>query len=447
MKKAFIFVFLLFTTLFVAFYFLVYPKLSILTGYAAKDFCSCYYLAKRTPELIHKEDLYFSPVNLADCKIDKSANTVTATVFGLAARTAKYRDDFGCTILNKIQPISYKKPNLPKINYDTVNWPLGNRISDTLPKDYDKEKINQLVDAAFDTGDAFFKKTRAILILHNNQIIGEKYASGIDQNTPLIGWSMSKTVMAALIDRRMQTTALHLSSNNLFPAWNNDDRKTIALQHLLQMNSGLEWIEDYGSISHATTMLYLRDDMPKYATKSKLDTLPGKKWYYSSGTTNLLSGILRNTFENDKDYWDFPYDSLFYPLGMRSITFEPDASGNYVGSSYTYATARDWSRFGLLYLNNGKFNEQQLLSKEWVNFSTQPAVGSNGKYGAQLWLNHNRIALPDCPNDTYFMDGYNGQRIFIVPSKKLVVVRLGLSKSKEEFDFNQYLSEVIAAIN
>lgn len=452
MKKFFLFLLIIFIGITGFVLFFLKPRLPILNGYAAKDFCSCYFLANRAPETIHKEDLYFSPVNFAKCEVDEKNKTVTASTFlGIAKRTAVYREGFGCSLANEksieeIKQVTFKKPPLPQENPDTIPWPYGNLLPDTLPKNVDYEILSTIMDSSFDKNGAWYKKTRAIVVVHKNQIIAEKYASGIDQNTPLIGWSMTKTITSALVGILVKNKRLKLHEGTNIPSWQEDNRKEITPHHLLQMNSGLDWVEDYGTISNATVMLYQKDNVYDYAIQSKLATPPGNKWYYSSGTTNILSGLIRNQFDSNEEYWRFPYDSLFYPLGMRSITFEPDADGIYVGSSYSFASARDWARFGLLYQNNGYYNGKQVLPTDWTSYSTKEAQGSDGEYGAQLWLNLSQKTLPNCPQEVYYMDGYNGQRVFIVPSKDLVVVRLGVSKSKEEFNFDQFLSRVISTI-
>ena len=175
-----------------------------------------------------------------------------------------------------------------------------------------------------------------------------------------------------------------------------------------------------------------------------MQTKPDSVWYYSSGTTNIVTGIIRKTIGNDKDYIDFPKKELFDKIGMQSAVFEPDASGNYVGSSYVYATARDWARFGLLYLNKGNWNGEQILPESWVDYTKTSNSASKGIYGAFFWLNKSK-RLPDVPEDMYACYGFQEQRVFIIPSKKLVVVRMGLCDSGD-FDFNEFLADIIKAI-
>jgi CubicO group peptidase (beta-lactamase class C family) len=198
-------------------------------------------------------------------------------------------------------------------------------------------------------------------------------------------------------------------------------------------------------------MLFKKKDMGLFAASSPLVDEPGKVFEYSSGTTNIISRIIRETV-GDEGYYRFPYEKLFFRIGMLSTILEPDAGGTYVGSSYSFGTARDWARFGLLYLNEGIWNGERILPEGWVKYSVTPAPGAGqGQYGAQFWLNagekgnpSNRF-YPAVPADMFWADGFEGQNVFIIPSKKLVVVKLGLSQG-DYIDDNQFLAQIIDAL-
>jgi len=168
---------------------------------------------------------------------------------------------------------------------------------------------------------------------------------------------------------------------------------------------------------------------------------PNESFNYSSGTSNLLSGILRKQFDTHQEYLDFWYTNLIDRIGMNSMVIEADLTGNYVGSSYSWATARDWAKFGLLYLHNGNWNGDQLFTKDWVAYATTPTPTSNGTYGAQFWLNAEK-QFKDVPASMYFADGYQGQRVYVLPDQELVIVRFGLSW----FEENVFLKGVIESI-
>jgi CubicO group peptidase (beta-lactamase class C family) len=189
-------------------------------------------------------------------------------------------------------------------------------------------------------------------------------------------------------------------------------------------------------------MLFIAEDMTKSQIIKPLVGKPNNTWNYSSGTTNLLSGILRKQFKTHQEYLDFWYSALIDKIGMNSMIVESDMAGNFVGSSYSWATTRDWAKFGLLYLHNGNWNGEQLFAPNWAKYVATPTNGSNGKYGAHFWLNANGD-FPDVPRDFYRCSGYQGQMVAIFPSQDMVVVRMGLS---EEFDFNGFLSEVVGSV-
>jgi CubicO group peptidase (beta-lactamase class C family) len=192
-------------------------------------------------------------------------------------------------------------------------------------------------------------------------------------------------------------------------------------------------------------MLFLDKDMTKIQLTKPLVGKPNESWNYSSGTTNLLSGFIRNQFKAHQDYLDFWYAELIDKIGMSSMIVETDFSGNYIGSSYGWATARDWAKFGLLYLHNGNWNGTQILNESWINYTKTPTNTSNGEYGAQFWLNAGGV-YPNVPKDLYSCNGYQGQYVFIIPSKELVIVRFGLAENPI-FNVNQFLSEILYSVN
>ncbi|MBL7762007.1 MAG: serine hydrolase, partial [Chitinophagaceae bacterium] len=292
--------------------------------------------------------------------------------------------------------------------------------------------------------------TQAALVVYKGQIVAEKYAPGFNKDTRLIGWSMGKSITSALIGILVKQGKLDISKPAPVAEWKNDNdpRHAITLQNLLQQTTGLDFEENYSKPSGATNMLFKRGDMAAYAANSPLKHKPGSTFYYSSGNSNILARIVRTTV-GEKDYESFLFNELFYKIGMNDFIFEPDASGTFVGSSYPFGTARDYARFGLLYLNDGVWNGERILPEGWVKQTTTPAVANNEKeYGFQFWLNGisaenpQQHIYPNVHADMFYADGYNGQRIYIIPSRQLVVVRLGLHK----FDENKFLEAVLDAV-
>lgn len=429
----------------------VWPRLPIITAFSAKGMCSSVFLANKNPERVQAEDLSFFPINLAKSVIDYKEKSVTSTVFGLAKRKAIYRDGLGAVIVLKTPVKELKKSGyqLPEPGYaqDTISWPKGDLISENKPTGVNYPRLNELIDTCFDAPNGEpFKKTLGIVVVYNGQLIAEKYLNGYDYNTMFHGWSMTKSLTGALAGILADEGKLQVNEPAGFQEWQNDDRNNITVKNIIQMSSGLHWYENYFTISDATVMLMQKDDMLSSVLDNKLEYPPGTHWNYSSGDANLLSGIIRNRINNDSDYHNVIYTKLLYPIGMLHTKVETDATGLFVASSYSYGSTRDWARFGLLFLNNGVFAGDTIISGKWVDFMKTPAEASNGKYAGTFWLQESNPenALVDVPGDVFFADGFLGQRIYVIPSKKLVVVRMGYSLT--HFNVNNFLSEIIKTL-
>ena len=425
------------------FYLTLYPMLPIGTGYAAKKMCSCHFIAGRSQESIQKDDLATSPINLTSTVIDEQAKTVTSTLFGMAAKTAVYRENLGCILLQGKDDYNVNL-DLPKVaNNIEATWPLGEKISNHPIAGVDYAALDQAVNGIFDPSlNMDQKKTRAVVVVYKDTLIAEKYANGIDKDTEILGWSMNKSITSTLVGMLVKEGKMSLTDNHLFENWT-DERSKITLNDLLQMQSGLAFEENYAAVSDVTKMLFMNEDIVKNVAANPLDTAIGKKWYYSSGTTNLVAGLIRKEFDSHAAYLKFPHEQLFRKIGMHSMVWEVDESGNYIGSSYGYATPRDWAKFGLLYLNEGNWYGEQIIDTSWVNFVCQPAEYSGGYYGGHFWHNHNNVAFKDVPSDLYSCNGFEGQFVYIIPSKDLVVVRMGLNGN---FGANEFLRDVIKAV-
>jgi CubicO group peptidase (beta-lactamase class C family) len=303
--------------------------------------------------------------------------------------------------------------------------------------------------------------TRAVVVVQGGRIVGERYAPGFDRDTRLLGWSMTKSLMGALVGVLVGDGRLHLDAPADVPAWQSagDPRREIQIDQLLRMSSGLDWNESYGvslRLPDVIQMLYGRGlgDMASFAADRPLASPPGSVWRYSSGTSLLLSGIVRRVLADDAAYRALPRRALFDPLGMTSALMELDEAGTFVGSSYSWATARDWARFGLLYLRDGVWGEARILPQGWVDYTRTPAPAApRGEYGAHFWLNAGAPAtgveapLPRAPRDLFYAAGHDGQFVFVVPSRDLVVVRLGLTPSDGRWSYEDFVVDVVAAMD
>jgi len=451
-KRIFFSILLIFIVVFTWLSFTVFPAVS---GYGSKNLCSAVYLQHRNPADVIREDLGAFPLSFGTFTVNEKDSSVTGSVWGLAKRKTIYRNGVGCTLINDLTEDEIRKqqfvlPAKPSINSDSIAWPYGDKLSDSIPVNINKEKLQVAVNNVMNetTADGQTVYSRAVLVIYDGNIIAEKYATGFDKNTVMLGWSMSKSLTSSMIGILVKENKLSVDSPAPVASWLNTKKQKITLKHLLQQTTGLDFTEIYTRPSNVTKMLFSKGDMAAYTESLSLKYEPGTVFNYSSGNSNILSRIIRQVI-GEKDYAAFPYNELFYKINAYSFLIEPDASGTYIGSSYSYATARDFARFGLLYYNNGIWNGEQILPVNWVKKSIQPSDADKlNRYGYQFWLNGydqkdpTKRWFPDVPADMFFADGYGGQDVYIIPSEKLVVVRLGLHVINE----NKFLKEVIGAI-
>jgi len=423
-----------------------YPKLDIITGYSSKSVASGVFLAHRTQKSIEKGDNDIPSIDMANNTVNLEEKFVTSKVFGLKKRTAVFREGLGAVLM--IDGVKDDlKYEIPKRNFTKINkaYPYGDLPQkDTVFAEVNYDLVKKAVADAFDKQGEAVKKTRSVLVLYKDHIIAEKYAEGFDVNTPMLGWSMTKSITATMYGILQKQGKLNVSQSHLFKEWENDKRANITLSDLLHMNSGLAWNEDYNNLSGVTRMLFIDKDMSLRQRQKPAKYTPNTHWYYSSGTTNLLSGWLRTQFKTHQEYLDFWYTALLDKIGMHSALIETDLAGNYVGSSYGWASTRDWAKFGTLNLHYGNWQGEQIVDSTWVNYIKTPTKTSNGRYGAHFWLNAGGI-YPDVPKDLFSCNGYQGQMVFMISSKNLVVVRTGLTEGPE-FDFNAFLKGILAGV-
>ena len=419
----------------------------IITGYAAKNLASDVFVGNRTQESVEATDLNFSFIKYTKNTVDSQKKEVTSR-FLWAKSTAIYIEGFGCTLVrdtdeSTIRSRHYTIVPLPVLNPDSIPWPAGDKIADTIPAGINMDQLNKALAGVF-TDSAGNKGTFAVAIAYKNQLITEKYRDGFSANNRFLGWSMAKSFTHALVGILVKKGLINADEQADIQDWKNDKRTNITWGNLMHMNSGLKWNENYGRGSDVTLMLHESADMAKYTYKKPLVARPDSLWVYNSGATNIVSYLIRKKIGKDADYYAFPRRELFNPIGMRSAVFETDASGTFVGSSYIYATMRDYVRFGLLYLNKGNWLGNQVLPEGWTDSATKPVNGSDGKYGSFFWLNQSGD-YPDVPRDLYMCRGHDGQFIYIIPSLQLVVVRTGFSK-KGDFNYPKFLASVVAAV-
>jgi CubicO group peptidase (beta-lactamase class C family) len=409
------------------------------SSFAAKTTCSCLYVSQRPLASIKAEDLY--PVSFVNVEVNEKEQSVTTNVYGFAEAKAIFRRGLGCTLVNELSSEEIKQQPALKV-FDNVKDTTI--VVDTIPE-IDYQKLKQTIDATFLEKDSTkIIRTRAVVVFYKGQLVGEQYATGISAQTPLLGWSMTKSVTNAMVGLLVKDGKLDIHKPAPIEEWESDKRREITTDQLLRMSSGLVFLEIYSSPSDATQMLFRKKGAGAFALHSKLGATPNEVWSYSSGTTNILQEIIRRQFRGQQaSYLNYPYERLFYKIGMNSAVIEPDASGTYIGSSFMYATARDWARFGQLYLQDGVWNGERILPEGWVKYSATETPKSNGLYGAQFWLDHQD---KDFPQDAFMALGFEGQSVTIIPSKQVVVVRLGNTPNEDDFDRKGFIKSIIKAV-
>jgi len=421
----------------------------IITGYAAKNLCSNVFVSGRQPADIEAIDLNFSFIKFTKSKIDASEKSVTSRFLWGKAK-AIYRDGFGATLVRDVPEDSlrnevYAIDTDPGYSRDTTMWPLGDIVPDTVPAGISRDLLASVEDKLMNKGE-YKGIPFAFMVLYKGVPVSEAYRDGLDKNTRFLSWSMAKSFTNAQVGILVKMGRMSKADPAGIEDWKPDERSKITINDLLQMQSGLKWNEDYGSRSDVNLMLFDHGDMSSFAVSKQLEYTPGTHWYYSSGTANILSQLVRQEFDSDTSCYAFTQDQLFEKIGITDAVFEVDASGDFVGSSYLYATARDYARFGLLYLNDGVFNGERIFPEDWVDYTRTPASGSNGKYGALFWLNKDG-RYPSAPDDMFSCEGHDGQMIFIIPSKELVVVVLGFShKPDNALETDRLLKDVLQAV-
>jgi hypothetical protein len=411
----------------------------IITGYAAKNLASDVFVSGREPADVEALDLHFSFIKFNHNKVDYENHTVTSRFLWRKA-TALYREGYGVTLLRgkkaKERLLADKFPLEPEAAGPEMLTPGDPALAERL-----EPIAKALVDDHAYNGTPF-----AFVVLHDGAIVAERYRPGITEDTRLLSWSMGKSFTNALVGLMVGDGLVDIYAPMDIPQWKDDNRRAITLNDLMQMQSGLEWNENYGNRSDVNLMLHQEEDMGLFALSKPLMVKPGTHWYYSSGSTNIVMRYLRGKFSSDKAFWTYIRERLFAPLGIRNACFEPDMSGTPVGSSYLYVTARDYARFGQMFLDDGCVAGERILPEGWVDYSVTPASDSQGGYGAFFWLNQNK-SCPDVPEDMFSCQGHDGQEIYIIPSKNLVVVILGYSpKPDRVIDFNGLLRDIIAAL-
>ena len=430
--------------------------------------CNGLFTSDRTLEQVYDQELRYlsNPVGTAnggDFLVDweKKAVAIGNDDNGPVMRAA-FRKGIGCVIMSPDQTFE-DIPNLPVQTLpdlvsdpSKIAWPQGDLLDNRVKfEDIDYQRLQDASEWAF-VRESDEQVTLSLLIIYKGQIIHERYAKGVDMDTKTRTWSTAKSIAATLVGILVDEEKMELDKPLGFewlpeaPRSEMDPRNEITLRDALQMSSGLYPV-DNNRMEYATGsgMSYWAGASSSEGARNRaLIRKPGTVWDYENYDCLLAVMAMRKALDNDRTYHEFPRKALFDKIGMRNTLVSMDRFGDFIFSSQVYTNARDLGRFGLLYLNGGSWNGEQLISKEWIEFVTSPAPStseSGNFYGGQWWL------VPDdrtdVPKTAYSTAGNRGQYTIVVPSHELVIVRRGLDYGKQGFDRWDLLREVLKAVS
>jgi CubicO group peptidase (beta-lactamase class C family) len=433
----------------------------VATGFVAHTVCATTFVSGVDPDRVLSETVEAMPgVGLIawalDTRIDHSARTVTTTLFGVGQTRAVYRPGLGCLVEAGAGDIDAALP------------PVAARTPSLLPEiagpslvESANPELGRALDKAFAEPDTPpFRRTKAIVVVKDGRVIAERYAPGYVIDTPILGFSATKSVTSALIGILVRDGKLKVNDPAPVAAWREpgDPHHAITVDHLLRHTSGLKMGSSLNAsllsvLDPVNRMKYVERDMAGFAERAQVETTPGTAWNYHDGNYLILSRLIRDAAGGHAaDVMQFARRELFDPLGMHGVTLEFDATGTAEGSSQMLAPARDWARFGLLYLNDGVVGGKRILPEGWIRYSASLTPSAWVGMGAGFWTNlgdsegsrfRNHLGMPP---DAFYASGVLGQYVIIVPSQHLVIARFGISANQYDIEGVSHLvADVIAA--
>lgn len=444
-------------------------RAQLATGMAvvAKQLCSLEFVSGLDRR--HAQQLYLSGLLRGadeDLRIetDLDQRVVGVSLAGLLTRRAQYRPGLGCTLqLDSSRTLE----DVPRAAHPSRAMLLDASHRDSV---FHTDALDRALEQAFESERGRPPvNTLAIVVLHDGRLVAERYAEGIEPETRLPGWSMTKSVTATLVGVLVGQGRLDVYAPGAIREWRGkaDERSRITLDHLLRMTSGLlitETAERGDGLDPSSQMLYGEADAAAFAATRRLEHDVGTHFEYMSGNTILAMRAAQEAIGGDlADALEFIHAELFAPLGMQSAVIEADQTGTLLGSTHMFAPARDWARLGQLYLDGGWADGRRVLTREWIEYVTTPTEKSlasrrggvfwesgRGAYGAGFWLFGGEVEEGEAgrsplPRDAFDANGFQGQYLHIIPSKRLVVVRLGATDYRD-FDHERLPFEVIAAM-
>jgi CubicO group peptidase (beta-lactamase class C family) len=421
----------------------------VAAGLVARTMCTAVFVQGRAESDIRPYEL--GPVlderlGYVDAIIDTRAGEISGGLWRLPFMTAGHTPGLGCAVGRPGEG-----PGQPlKVAPDPRSWPAGDALAAeaAIP---DAAALDAAIADAFRpvpvNKAALDPVTRSIVIIHNGQLIRSAHARGFTAMTPQYSASMAKTISASLVGILVAQGKMAATDAALLPEWTAkpaDPRAAITVDNLLNMESGLDFNEDYGAGGDPARMLYAENSASLYAAAKPRREEPGTRFYYSSGDTNILMRVARLKSGLPQADWNrFPNTALFTPMGLRTALFEQDAAGDFIGSTFVFMGAHDWARFGLMLADGGQYQGRQIVPADWVARMSTPTALSQGKYSTQTWF---RGGVPGQKGRTIELAGFGGQFVTIVPETRTVIVRLGFNPNRDAWDHGAFLARVFPAL-
>jgi len=424
--------------------------------------CNGLFTSERSIEQVFSQELAYVKERVGDAnggnyQVDKANKLVSVggDSDGLKV-SAAFREGIGCVVLGPEQTVDDIELHSPDTDLAKTPWPQGDLVSETPLPDYvDKAAIEAASKWAFDRNSKE-QDTLSLMVVHKGEILHERYAEGVDVSTRTRTWSTAKSIAASLIGSLVEQGKMSLDKP-LDLEWlpkvasdESDPRDQITLRHLLNMSSGLYPVDSFG-MEYATgsgLSYWAGASSIKGALKRGVIREPGTFWDYENYDTLLAVLAMKNALGSEQAYHQFPYTQLLHKIGMHNTLISTDRFGDFIFSSQVYTNARDLARFGMLYLQDGEWNGEKLVSKDWIEFvrTPAPATAESGNfYGGQWWLVPD--GRTDVPSDAYSTAGNRGQYVVVVPSHDLVIVRRGLDYGKQGFNRWDLTREVLKAFS
>lgn len=362
-----------------------------------------------------------------------------------------YRPGIGCVNQRHLSVVELQRqadfPLLSASLPDDTPWPTGaGGVDNSEVASASLEALSSVIDDEFVNPAGKVKYTTGVAVIKEGKLIAERYAGGISAASPVKGFSMSKSVVNALGGMLYDRGILDLDAPLDILPWKGTGKDSISFRHLAHMSSGLGYVERaIGNDNDQGLLLYGAQMPVDYMLERPLIHTPGEQYNYSSGDNLLAAHMIQRHVGDVGAMYQFYQQALFHPIGITSAVIEHSGDGVMIAPESLMLSVRDWARLGLLYLQRGQWEGQQVLSEEWMDYSLSEGP-TNPSYGAFIWLNTGQWFFNDLPEDTLAFAGALERYVIMIPSEELIVVRVGFSHDREEVDINRFVKDIMFAL-